>query len=437
MFTILTAAVGLLLLIFVVYRVPRWQLRRADFRPDKDKPNDRIRLENELRTALVQIIGGLAVLVGLCVAYQNLMTLQDGQITDRFTKAVEQLGNQDPSVRLGGIFSLERIAHESDRDHPVVMEILSAYVRAHSKDQDPSRRPDIGAAMLVIGRRRIERDKGSGGTVLNLKEVDLSNLDLAKGNYARISFVEAKFLHATLADTQFDGADLTGSDLDEADLRRATFSGRAKLINASLRRARLFHAVLRGVDLSGAVLTGANLWHCDLREADFAGAKLDSSFLLEADFRGAHFQGADLSEAVVLPMQFHSASEKPTDLPSAPPDAPRVTGVRHVHPHVPVGKDSPAQPGEFLEIYCKGLGDLRWAKEGERTSYPRTAEVVHVIIGGEEAAVPDYAGISPTDPAGYQVNFQFPKVQPGKHSLKLVVKGRSSEGFEIESGSPR
>ena len=103
---------------------------------------------------------------------------------------------------------------------------------------------------------------------------------------------------------------------------------------------------------------------------------------------------------------------------------------------MPVGKDSPAQPGEFLEIYCKGLGDLRWAKEGERTSYPHTAEVVHVIIGGEEAAVPDYAGISPTDPADYQVNVYFPKVQPGKHSLKLVVGGRSSEGFEIESGSP-
>jgi hypothetical protein len=31
----------------------------------------------------------------------------------------------------------------------------------------------------------------------------------------------------------------------------------------------------------------------------------------------------------------------------------------------------------------------------------------------------------------------FPEVPPGKHSLKLVVEGRSSEGFEIESGSPR
>ena len=169
--------------------------------------------------------------------------------------------------------------------------------------------------------------------------------------------------------------------------------------------------------------------------ADFTGAKLDGSFLLEANLRGAHFRGADVKGAVVLSTQFDSASEKPMNIPSEPP-GPKVTGVRHVDPEGPVGKHAPAEPGEFLELYCEGLGNLRWAKEGERTSYPHTAEGVHVIIGGEEAAVPDYAGISPTDPADYQVNVYFPKVQPGKHSLKLVVGGRSSEGFEIESGSP-
>jgi hypothetical protein len=198
MSTILKTAFGLLVLFGVVFLVPALQLWWASY---KHKPNDEIRLKNELRATLVQFIGGVVVLGGLYVAYQNLATLQDGQITDRFTKAVEQLGNQGPSVRLGGIFSLERIARESERDHPAVMEILSAYVRAHSKDQDPSRRPDIRAAMLVIGRRRIERDEGSGGTALHLEGVDLSKLDLAKGNYARISFVEARLSDATLADT--------------------------------------------------------------------------------------------------------------------------------------------------------------------------------------------------------------------------------------------
>jgi hypothetical protein len=289
--------------------------------------------------------------------------------------------------------------------------------------------------MHVIGRRRIERGGGSGGTALDLKGVDLSKLDLTKGNYAQISFVEADFSDSTLADTQFDGADLTRSDFDGADLRRASFSGSAKLTRTSLRHASLFHAVLHEADFSGAVLTGANLWHSDLTGADFTGAKLDSSFLLEADLRSAHFRGADVKGAVVHSTQFDSASEKPTNIPSEPP-GPKVTGVRHVHSEGPVGKDAPAEPGEFLEVYCEGLGDLRWPNKRERTTYPRTAKVVHVMIGWEEAAI-DYAGIAPANPAGYQVNFEFPKIPPRKHSLKLVVEGRPSEGFEIESGSPR
>ena len=32
------------------------------------------------------------------------------QMTDRFTKAIDQLGSKDKAVRIGGIFALERIA---------------------------------------------------------------------------------------------------------------------------------------------------------------------------------------------------------------------------------------------------------------------------------------------------------------------------------------
>jgi hypothetical protein len=35
-------------------------------------------------------------------------------------------------VRLGGSYALERIARDSARDHPTVMEVLSAYVHEHA-----------------------------------------------------------------------------------------------------------------------------------------------------------------------------------------------------------------------------------------------------------------------------------------------------------------
>ena len=38
-------------------------------------------------------------------------------MTDRYTKAIEQLGSDKLDVRIGGIYALERIALDSDKDH--------------------------------------------------------------------------------------------------------------------------------------------------------------------------------------------------------------------------------------------------------------------------------------------------------------------------------
>ena len=51
---------------------------------------------------------------------------EQGQVTDRYTKAIEQLGSTTVDVTIGGIYSLERIARDSPSDHPTVMEVLTA-----------------------------------------------------------------------------------------------------------------------------------------------------------------------------------------------------------------------------------------------------------------------------------------------------------------------
>ena len=54
----------------------------------------------------------------LQIANETLRIAQDGQITERFSRAIDQLGDRDRlEVRLGGIHSLERIARNSEADH--------------------------------------------------------------------------------------------------------------------------------------------------------------------------------------------------------------------------------------------------------------------------------------------------------------------------------
>ena len=126
---------------------------------------------------------------------------EQGQVTDRYTKAIEQLGSDKLDVRIGGIYALERVARDSARDHPTVMEVLSAFVREHSHEQRsptpeptdalPTRRtrPDVQAAVTVIGRRISRNDR---------ERIDLSGALLSG---------------ALLADTDLAGAILSGADL--------------------------------------------------------------------------------------------------------------------------------------------------------------------------------------------------------------------------------
>ena len=54
-------------------------------------------------------------------------------------KAVEQLGSDKLEVRLGGIYSLERISKESPDDYWTVMENLTAFVRERSRRNEAER----------------------------------------------------------------------------------------------------------------------------------------------------------------------------------------------------------------------------------------------------------------------------------------------------------
>jgi hypothetical protein len=58
---------------------------------------------------------------------------QQRRITESFSKAIEQLGSEKLEVRVGGIYTLERISRESRSDHWPVMETLTAFVRERAR----------------------------------------------------------------------------------------------------------------------------------------------------------------------------------------------------------------------------------------------------------------------------------------------------------------
>jgi hypothetical protein len=120
--------------ILTLWWVPKEQV--APLRVAKVEPKEVFKAENDARVTLAQILGGFAVLIGLYFAWRNIAATnnnlelaKEAQITERFTKAIDQLGSPQLELRLGGIYALERIARDSEKDHWPIMEILTAYVR--------------------------------------------------------------------------------------------------------------------------------------------------------------------------------------------------------------------------------------------------------------------------------------------------------------------
>ena len=64
---------------------------------------ERLKAENDVRATLLQGLAGAFLLLGLYFTASTLQLNRQGQITERFTRAIDQLGNlTTPQVRLGG-----------------------------------------------------------------------------------------------------------------------------------------------------------------------------------------------------------------------------------------------------------------------------------------------------------------------------------------------
>lgn len=299
----LLALVAMAVAGLALWELPQWQVP-----PEVTDPRVRAELENQFRTTLAQIALGLVVLIGAYLtlrrvrateqqvraAEQTVEISREQQITERFTRAIEQLGSDKLAIRLGGIYALERIARDSpDKDHWQVMEVLTSYVRENARRVEPSEEDnekserqistDIQAILTVLGRRdsRYERPEQQ----LSLRGANLR------------------------------GADLSGANND-ANWARINLFG-ADLAKANLAKANLAEAVLRDADLSGACMFDTNFTKANFIDANLGGANLSNANLTEAILWSANLAGAGLSDARELTQgQVDSAIiDKHTTLP--------------------------------------------------------------------------------------------------------------------------
>ncbi len=274
------------------------------------------KLENELRTQRIQIItsaaqifAGVALLVGIYFAWANLLTTRQGQITDRFIRAIDQLGatNKDGKpereIRLGGIYGLQRIAEESPENYQPIRDILNDYIRLNAPwtwTGDYSARKRSQAAIPAI--QYPLHPAIDVQTALNFLAhpttkhgarfffPDLPGVDLRGANLGA-----AELNGANLNGAHLEGAMIGSAKLEFAQLRGTHLEG-ASLMYAKMDEAYLGFSHLDGADLRGARLNHAYMWSADLDGAFLNGALLQDTNFDSVSLRGAHIGGTDLGE---------------------------------------------------------------------------------------------------------------------------------------------
>ncbi len=223
---------------------------------------DLLALDKDIYGTVIQALGGTVVLLSIFFTWHNLQVSKAQQITDRFTKAVEQLGQSDNdiAVRLGGIYALERIAIDSEKDHWTIMEIITTYIRDKTRAPTNSEKPssDIQAALWVLGRRMYTRET-KAYTVLYLSGANLKGANLFRAHFEK----------AWMRNTNLEKAQLQEIHLEEANLERS-YLVKADLTEANLKRANLSNAHLEGANLSAVNLQGANLTGTHLEGVDLS-----------------------------------------------------------------------------------------------------------------------------------------------------------------------
>ena len=166
-------------------------------------------------------------------AQAQVATAQQSLLNERYQRGAEMLGSPVLSVRLGGIFALQRLAEEHpEQYHIQVMRLFCAFVRnppAEGGELNNNRelRPDVQAVITAIGKRSVagQRLEAEADCKLDLRGARLDYGDMENLNFASVDLLEAHLRRAGLEGANLSDAILAYADLSGATLWRANFSG--------------------------------------------------------------------------------------------------------------------------------------------------------------------------------------------------------------------
>ena len=216
---------------------------------------------------------------------ENNELIEKGHIDERFKSAIQNLGDNEASVRIASFYQFYYLAKDQpDNFRKSIFDILCSYLRAMPHDQSHITKEDK------------EHPTEECQTLLNILFKPDDKYVFAK---FQADLRKSYLVHTNLSDANFLNANLSYANLSKAVLWRANLSD-AILVFTNLSYADLSYAILPNAMLVQANLSGARFVDADLSNAFFSDANLSKANLSNAVFVGTNFHGTQLKGANLM-----------------------------------------------------------------------------------------------------------------------------------------
>jgi len=287
-------------------------------------PPDKFRILEFVGVAM----GGVLLVIGAIIAHRRARAMEgaataqadaaaqqaaanrgaeEGRRQERLKNAIEHLGHDSDSVRLGGAYELFHLAKDTEDLRQTVLDILCAHIRRTTGEREyrrkfklkPSEEIQSLLTLLFVQEHEIFRGcyihlRGSwlAGAILN--RARLLEADLAMTYLQQSFLVEARLQAALLAKAEMQGAFLHEAWLQGANLYLAKMQ-LTDLSESHLQRVIFYETQLQGADFSKAFLQGAI---CRLRFGTPFESRIRAGIDQQHDLSGAIFAGGLIRENV-------------------------------------------------------------------------------------------------------------------------------------------
>ncbi|MDX3629743.1 MULTISPECIES: pentapeptide repeat-containing protein [Streptomyces] len=289
------------------------------------KPDEKAAARGQLRLAVVQSLVAVGAMVALRYTARTYRLTMRGQVTDRFTKALERLSAEKEYVRIGGILALGQILHDARDQSEDAQTVLQNFISdrtpeagdgwAENEEPTEHHAPEVQTALDTLGA-------AARNAAYRLR---LADRCLVRLNFMELQLVSADLRRSDLRKADLEKVNFWGALLDYVDLRLCDMRG-AIFVDSSMRAVRLQYARMEGASFDRAFLkyavfsdasSGWSTRDVSFRHAFLSRAKMVGYTFMECDFRNADLSGADMRNAVLQKCRFSKVDLQGTDLRGA------------------------------------------------------------------------------------------------------------------------